>query len=205
MDYVKREKIILDNLKLVKAVVNRHFYDTVYDDEDLIMVGVIGLINAVDTYDKFKKYKFSSYAYRCIYNEIASMIKIDWRHNIYDKSISYDDEDYDYVKDTITDGIDIEEIYFSKEEKIVINKLLDKLNISNRDIEIGKKYYGFYNREYSQTELAKMYNMSHTNVQNILKKFLRELTKLILKEYGTDCISTKQKEEVLYPKVYSRI
>lgn len=68
-----REEIILNNLSLVKLVLNNYFSSK--RDEDYYQFGVIGLINAVDTYDFNYNITFSSYATVCIYNEISGRMK----------------------------------------------------------------------------------------------------------------------------------
>ena len=45
------------------------------DMEDLISIGTIGLIKAVNTFDAAKKIRLSSYASKCIENELLMMIR----------------------------------------------------------------------------------------------------------------------------------
>ena len=66
-----REKLIRHNLRLV-AHVAKKYYAQPGDQEDLISIGTIGLMKAVDTFDSTRKARFSTYASRCIENEILS-------------------------------------------------------------------------------------------------------------------------------------
>ena len=62
------QQLIEDNTKLVYAVVHKH-YPTFAKDEDIIQSGNVGLCLAANTWIE-EKGKFSTYAYRCIRNEI---------------------------------------------------------------------------------------------------------------------------------------
>ena len=62
------EQAILDNESLVYFAINRYFPD-LCSDEDIIQTGRIGLWKACTNYDSTKS-KFSTFAVRCIINEI---------------------------------------------------------------------------------------------------------------------------------------
>ena len=64
-----RSALIEHNLRLV-VYIARRFENTGINIEDLISIGTIGLIKAVDTFDPKKGIRLSSYASRCIENEI---------------------------------------------------------------------------------------------------------------------------------------
>ena len=69
-----REKLIRHNLRLVIHIAKK--YDGCGEDnEDLISIGVIGLIKAVDTFSPCKEVKISTYAARCIDNEILMHLR----------------------------------------------------------------------------------------------------------------------------------
>ena len=70
-----REKIILHNIRLVTYEISRRFINFDYDKSDLFSIGILGLINAVDNYDFTKDYEFSTFAIRCIDNEILMFIR----------------------------------------------------------------------------------------------------------------------------------
>lgn len=67
------EQAIIDNEKLVYYVIHRFFSDF-QGDEDIIQTGFIGLWKACISYDGFKA-KFSTYAVRCIMNEIRAELR----------------------------------------------------------------------------------------------------------------------------------
>ena len=70
-DPAARETIIQHNLRLV-AHIAKKYYALPGDQDDLISIGTIGLIKAVGTFDSTRRARFSTYASRCIENEILS-------------------------------------------------------------------------------------------------------------------------------------
>lgn len=64
------ERLIEQNLSLVKFVVKKYFTLNNNDFDDLVALGNIGLLKAAQTFDDSKNIKFSVYAIPCIKNEI---------------------------------------------------------------------------------------------------------------------------------------
>ncbi len=64
-----KNKLINHNLRLVAHITKKYYYNK-SDPDDLISIGTIGLIKAVNTFNPQKGIKLSSYASRCIENEI---------------------------------------------------------------------------------------------------------------------------------------
>ena len=64
-----REKLIRHNLRLV-AHIAKKYYALPSEQDDLISIGTIGLMKAVDTFDSTRRARFSTYASRCIENEL---------------------------------------------------------------------------------------------------------------------------------------
>ena len=62
------------NLRLVAHICKKYYAGTAAQD-DLISIGTIGLIKAVDTFDPDKGKRFSSYASRCIENELRMELR----------------------------------------------------------------------------------------------------------------------------------
>lgn len=73
-DTDEREAMIVQNIRLVTFVA-RKYLSAGIDFDDLFSTGVIGLIKAADHYDEGKGIKFSSFAVRCIENEILMMLR----------------------------------------------------------------------------------------------------------------------------------
>ena len=66
----------------------RKFKNTTYDKVELVSIGIIGLIKAASTYNNKKNALFSTYASKCIDNEILRKQKTTETNVI----ISLDDE-----------------------------------------------------------------------------------------------------------------
>ena len=69
-----RDTLIRHNLRLVAHICKKYYAGTAAQD-DLISIGTIGLIKAVDTFDPDKGKRFSSYASRCIENELRMELR----------------------------------------------------------------------------------------------------------------------------------
>ena len=68
-DISARNILVEHNLRLVAHIVKK-YYGTGADQDDLVSVGTIGLIKAINTFKADKNIRLSSYASRCIENEI---------------------------------------------------------------------------------------------------------------------------------------
>ncbi len=68
-DMSARNKLIEHNLRLVAHIIKKYYANS-NDQDDLISIGTIGLIKAVNTFDCGKGIRLSSYAARCIENEV---------------------------------------------------------------------------------------------------------------------------------------
>lgn len=75
-DSSAREKLIRHNLRLV-AHIAKKYYALPSEQDDLISIGTIGLMKAVDTFDSTRRARFSTYASRCIENELRMHFRRD--------------------------------------------------------------------------------------------------------------------------------
>ena len=74
-DLNARQTLIEHNIRLVIHQVQGRFNALDYDKRELVSIGILGLVKAIDTYNLSKKVEFSSYAIRCIDNEILMFIR----------------------------------------------------------------------------------------------------------------------------------
>lgn len=63
-----KQQLIEDNMKLVTYIIQK-YYPTFLSDEDIFQCGMVGLCKAANTFDESKS-TFSTYASKCIINEI---------------------------------------------------------------------------------------------------------------------------------------
>ena len=179
-DTSARNKLIEHNLRLVAHIIKKYYQNTSSQD-DLVSIGTIGLIKAIDTYDINKNIKLSSYASRCIENEILMHFR-----NIKKSSqdISLDDT-IDTDKDgnplTLMDIMASDDCIIDDIDKRMNLSVLDKYvqsELSDREKEIIIKRYGLYGQDVmTQRELAKKLGISRSYISRIEKKALEKLRK----------------------------
>lgn len=73
-DKTARNKLIEHNLRLV-AHIAKKYSSSEQDMEDLISIGTVGLIKAIDSFSQDKGFKISTYASKCVENEILMNIR----------------------------------------------------------------------------------------------------------------------------------
>ena len=73
-----RNELIEHNLRLVAHVVKK--FNNCGEADDLIGVGTIGLIKAIKSYNPDKNVTLSTYASRCIENEILMLLRSSKKH-----------------------------------------------------------------------------------------------------------------------------
>ena len=73
-DKEARDKLIEHNLRLVVHIAKK-YTNNEQELEDFTSIGTIGLIKAIDSFKDNKGFKISTYASRCIENEILMYIR----------------------------------------------------------------------------------------------------------------------------------
>ena len=74
-DKEARNVLIEHNLRLVVHIAKK-YTNNEQELEDYTSIGIIGLIKAIDSFKENKGYKISTYASRCIENEILMHIRV---------------------------------------------------------------------------------------------------------------------------------
>ena len=179
-DVNARNKLVEHNLRLVAHIIKK-YYGVQSEQEDLVSIGTIGLIKAINTYDLNKKIRLSSYASRCIENEILM-------HFRYTRKSSQDislDEAIDSDKDgnpltlmdimSVDDNI-IDELDFKLNSQ-KLSKYIDE-ELTEREKNIIILRYGLNGKEpMTQKNVAKLLNISRSYVSRIETKALKTLKK----------------------------
>ena len=177
-DVKAREKIIYHNILLVLNEVNTKFSH--YTDlEELFSVGLIGLIKSVDTFNIDLNFKFSTYAKKCIDNEILMFLKKTKKFTL-DKSLESlitTDQSGNQLKleDVLADeGSDFVSDYEKREFFAEIREVVYQLPLPNRDIVL--LYFGFIgDHAYNQKEIAEKFNISQSYVSRIITKNISKI------------------------------
>ena len=178
-DKKAEEKLIKHNLRLV-AHISKKYKNSNIDNEDLISIGTIGLMKAIKTFDYSKGNSFSTYASRCIENEILMNFRSTKKNvqSVFLDDVISTDKDgnslslYEVLCDNSA-GVDTQienKILYSKIEKIVLNKL------EPREKEIIIKRFGLFGETpKTQFELANEINISRSYISRLEKKAIKTI------------------------------
>lgn len=178
-----RDKIIIGNYKLVIKEASK-FVCQGYEFEDLKSIGVIGLIKAVDSYKLDKNLSFSTYAIKCIRNEILMKFR-NKENNINRNSVSIYEECQEssnsnkvLIEDLLKSNDDTEQEVIDKIMFIEnINKVYDILETLNpTKKEMILDYFGLNRKKLTQNEIARKYNISRPYVSRILATTLKKIS-----------------------------
>lgn len=176
----EKERLVLDNQSLVHYLVQKLGVTPIsLEYEDIVSIGTIGLVKAAITFDSSKNFSFSTYASRCINNEIFMYYR---KANQYAKDISIDEpirDDGESKEFTLGDTIEHSESNFV--EKIVnreafiqlISIVLNYLEKRNRIVML----YRIGN--ISQKHIAKMLNISRSYVSVIETRATRKIQQVV--------------------------
>lgn len=172
-DFDARQKLIESNMRLVPYRVSTRYGSVNYDKEELVSIGNLGLIKAVDTFDPAKETALSTYAIKCIDNEINMFLrklKKVQKDISLSQPVNIGQKDTErHIEDFLSDGLDIEEEYINTETILRVRELVKKLPPSLR--ETISLYYGFNgSKRYTQEEIAKKANCYQSTIQKRLKK-----------------------------------
>lgn len=162
-----KHKLIEHNLRLVVHIAKK-YRSAAEDQEELISIGTFGLLKAVDTFDYTKGAKFSTYASRCVENEILMHFRAMKKSagDIYMNEPIDTDKDGNTLTlmDIIEDGTNLEEaVDLSIHSKQLYRFLAECLD--ERELEIIVHRYGLYgHRPLTQKEVAKKLDISRSYV-----------------------------------------
>ena len=179
-DKEARNKLIEHNLRLVAHIVKK--YDHKKNDvDDLISIGTIGLIKGVDSFSYKKGTRLTTYAAKCIENEILMYYRSDKKNNkniSLNESIGFDKDgnEITFLDILKTPKPDFENDIQKKDNIALLKKYFNVLN--EREKEIIIKRYGLNNNdEVTQKEIAKQLGISRSYVSRIEKRALTKIFK----------------------------
>ena len=178
-----KDILIEHNMRLVAHIVKKYNFK---DNDDLISVGIVGLMKAIATFNSGKGTKLSTYAARCIENEILmylrSLKKTSKEIFLQDpigvdkegKNITMEDR-LEYESYSIDDMVGL---------KMQVKQLYEMIEavLSDREKIIIKLRYGLNTgEEITQREIAKLLKISRSYVSRIEKRALKKLNKEFVK------------------------
>lgn len=179
-----RNKLIEHNLRLVAHIVKKYDHNK-EDVDDLISIGTIGLIKGIDSYSYKHGTRLTTYAAKCIENEILMHYRSDKKNN---KNVSINESigfDKDGNEITFLDILKTPKPDFALDihKQDNINLLKEYFAVlTEREKEIIIKRYGLGNSdEITQKEIAKNLGISRSYVSRIEKRALTKLLREFLK------------------------
>ena len=171
-----RSALIEHNLRLVSHIVGK--YARMGLGDDLFSIGCIGLIKAADTFSPEKKIRFSSYAAKCVQNEILMVLRAG-KKSARDVSLSdpiESDRDGNplTVGDLIADDQDLPALI---DRRLDAEKLAALVaGLLARERQVVRMRYGLSGgAPLTQQEIARKLGISRSYVSRIEKKAIASL------------------------------
>ena len=194
-DEKARTTLVEHNIRLVLSEVTKKFITVEYDKKDLVSIGNVGLMKAIATFDTSKNVEFSTYAIRCIDNEILMFLRKLKKYendDSLDRTINHDKTGNELkIEDILSDDTDIVEEYTDNETHRIIREVVKDL--PDHDRKIIMLHFGFYNdKTHTQREIANMLSISQSYVSRLIRKIVKQIGK-ILEEKGLIELRTKEK------------
>lgn len=187
-DETARDALIEHNLRLV-AHIAKKYTRAGREQDDVISIGTIGLIKAVSSYDPDKGVALSSYASRCVENEILMSIRAEKRIA---PSVSFTEP-----VGTDSDGNDIvlSDVLGTEADSVpdAVSKRLDADTVharmltalTPREATVLAMRFGISGQKpMTQREIAKKLAISRSYISRIEKKAMEKLTAALEKEGG---------------------
>lgn len=180
-----KDILINHNLRLVAHIVKK--YSGAGEADDLISVGAIGLIKAINTFEYSKGTQLSTYAAKCIENEILMLLRVNKKHT---NVVSIQDS---LGQDKDGNEIELEDILCTDTnvvfDTVKNNILVDKLNkiieesLSEREAKIIKMRYGLNNTPaLTQREVAVKLGISRSYISRLETKALEIIKNKIVEQ-----------------------
>lgn len=166
----EQQKLAEDNIKLVFYVINKYEFMS-HDEVDL---GYIGLCEAALTYNRSYGVKFSTYAIRCIFNEILSYITR--KKNIYkSRTIPISATEQQIEDNRETDILDVTPAELSLYDTPTYRQFLSNFNeFANTLKPMHFDCFMLPLSGRTQSDLAKVYNKSQAQISRAAKTLRKQ-------------------------------
>lgn len=168
-DLEARNVLVEHNLRLVAHIVKKYYAQT-GDQDDLISIGTIGLMKAVDTFDSTRKARFSTYASRCIENELRMHFRRERKSgttvSLQETLEAGKDDTALTLSDVLQDGFCMEDSCEQQDEARRLRQLIEGLPARERKLILLR--YGLAGQPpLTQLETAKLLQISRSYVSRL--------------------------------------
>ena len=181
-DVEARNKLVEHNLRLVAHIIKKYYTQT-DDTDDLISIGTIGLIKGINTYRRDKGVRLTSYASRCIENEILMFFR-SRRKSAGELSLSEAIETEDdggalSLLDVVSEEQDLSERVCEKELCAQLRREMER-SLDERERRILTLRYGLDGeKSHTQRETAELCAISRSYVSRLEKHALEKLRRAL--------------------------
>lgn len=164
-----REKLIRHNLRLV-AHIAKKYYALPSEQDDLISIGTIGLMKAVDTFDSTRRARFSTYASRCIENELRMHFRRERKNaptlSLQETLDAGKEDSALTLADVLQDGFCMEDSCEKQDDAQRLRRLIEGLPARERKLILLR--YGLAGQPpLTQLETAKLLQISRSYVSRL--------------------------------------
>ena len=178
-DRAARDLLISHNLRLVSHVAKKYHAGR-HEPDDRVSIGSIGLIKAVDSFDPAQGTRFSTYAARCIGNEILMSLRAAKKQKREISLYSAIGADSEGNEITLADVMGTEEGEVARyvEQGVDMEKAFDAVKrcLSSREQTVIVLRYGLTGHPcMPQREVAALLGISRSYVSRIEKKALQKM------------------------------
>jgi len=181
-DMAAKEILIKHNLRLVAHIVKK--YNGAAEADDLISCGTIGLIKAVNSFKLDKGTQISTYAARCIENEILMYLRVTKKHqqvHSLNEALGSDKDGNDIIlADIVPD--ESEPLTDLAEHRDMMKKLVAAMRakLDEREFKIISLRYGIENSiALPQREVAKKLGISRSYISRIEKHAIEIIQEIV--------------------------
>lgn len=172
----KKEEMFKEHSALITFTINKLDLDRA-KFEDYYQIGAIGLWKAINAFNEEKGYEFSTFATKCIKNELLQTIREESKQI---QCISLDTPIGDEGTNTYLDMISDDSLNVNFNKKFIIEKMLFFVDNSLTDKQ--QLYVKERLNQLPFRVIAEKHNDSIHNVQRTVEKAIKKLRKLMYKE-----------------------
>lgn len=170
--------LVRHNLRLVAHIVKK--YSNAGEADDLISVGSIGLIKGIETFERNKGCQLTTYAAKCIENEILMYIRANKKHraavSLYEPIGSDKEGNEIALMDVIPQLND--NCYTDIENALVLENIKEiiKTALTPSEYSVITLRYGFNGTPHTQAQVAKKLDISRSYVSRIEKRAINKIS-----------------------------
>lgn len=181
------KKILIEhNLRLV-AHIAKKYAKKEQDLEELISIGSIGLIKAINSFSSNKGFKISTYASKCVENEILMYIRSIKKQQaeVSMSTIIGTDKDGNDMELSDTLNVQDKDMVDTIYDKVLTEQMIKYINqkLPEREKNIMKLRYGLDGKSpKTQQEVADLLGISRSYVSRIETKIQKKMSKLLLRK-----------------------